>query len=73
MMPPMQATAEEQVPEMAPKMAQATMVAAPIPPLILPRKAWAKSVRRSAIPDEDMRAPAMMKNGTERSVRELRA
>jgi hypothetical protein len=58
---------------MAPKIAQATMVAAPIPPRRRPRKAWAKVVSRSAMPDEDMRAPAMMKKGTERSVSEFSA
>jgi hypothetical protein len=72
MIPPMQATAAEQVPAMEPKMAQATIVAAPIPPRILPRMAWAKVVSRWAMPEEAMSAPAMMKKGMESSVREFR-
>ena len=71
MMLPMHATAEEAVPEIEPKMAQATMLAAPMPPRTRPSMELAKFVRRSAIPAELMRAPAMMKKGMERIVREF--
>ena len=69
---PIQATAEEHVPEIAPKIAQATIVAAPIPPLMRPSIEFAKFVRRSAIPAELIREPAIIKKGMESRVRELR-
>jgi hypothetical protein len=68
---PMQATADEQVPDMAPKIAQATMVAAPMPPRIRPNMELAKSVSREAIPAELIKEPAMIKKGMDKRVREL--
>ncbi len=57
-MVPMAATAEDAMPEMAPKMAVATMTTTPMPPRTRPKMLSARSTRRAAMPPWLMMPPA---------------
>jgi len=68
---PIAATAAEQVPAIAPDIAQAIIITAPSPPLSLPTRALAIVINRGAIPDEPISPPAMIKRGAASMVSEL--
>jgi hypothetical protein len=70
---PIAATADEAVPDIAPKIAHAQIVAAPSPPFMRPKSESAKSVSFSAIPLELINMPAIMKKGIDKRVSEFNA
>ena len=62
-MPPIAATVAVGEPDSAPKIIHARMEAQAKPPGIQPISAFAKSQSRLEMPPEDMRLPAIIKNG----------
>ena len=68
-MPPIAETVAGADPEIAPNNMQAKIAAMPRPPVVLPTTQFATLISRLEIPPVAMILPAIMKNGSARSVK----